>query len=676
MKIKSKIKSLWSRFTARWKRLIEENSLKSNLILYIVFPFIITLILESFGRKFIFGGVIFLVTHPYRFLVNMLVIVLSFSFTLLLRKRVFWISALTCIWLALGIANFVLLCNRVTPFTSCDLFMIESLFPMMQKYFNTFQITVIIALMGIVVVSLIIFFFKAPKMPGKIRYIRSMILILAIFGLTLGSAKLGINTKVLEDQFREISQSYLRNGFVYCLTKSVIDMGVSKPKDYTEEQLKEFVEQNKAPVDSTEINAKPNIIIVQLESFFDLNALKDVTFSESPIPNFEAMQKEGAGGKLNVPVVGAGTVNTEFEVITGMNIDDFGPGEYPYKTILREKASESMANNLKPYGYKSHVIHNNTGGFYSRNVVYGNLGFDDFTSIEYMNDYDKTPTGWAKDACLSRYIMQCLDSSPGQDLVETISVQGHGSYFLEEPYEKHISILKTPNEESKTAVEYYANLLYEMDQFIGDLIQKVKDRGEDTIVVMYGDHLPSLNFSEDELVDRNIYQTDYFIWNNMGLTFASKELEAYDLTTDIYKTLGVKNGVINMYHQNHGEDKDFTKGLATLEYDLLYGDLYAFDGVSPYEPIEMQMGLDPITIQNVVSGVMGDTFTYIRGKNFTPYSRVYVNDEKQATTFVNSSTLQIEYENLSSEDTICVWQSKLTSTPEYRYDTVLLTPPN
>lgn len=676
MKIKLKIKNLWSRFTGHWKRIIEENSLKSNLILYLALPFMITLILESFERKFIFGGVIFLATHPYRFFVNMLVIVLTFSVTLLLRKRVFWVTALTCIWLALGIANFVLLCNRVTPFTSCDLFMIESLFPMMQKYFNNFQITVIIALIGLVVVALILFFFKAPKLPGKIRYVRSLFLIIATFGLTVGSAKIGIRTGILEDQFREISQSYLRNGFVYCLTNSVIDMGVSKPKDYTDEQIKTFVNENKASVTDTEIATKPNIIIVQLESFFNLNSLKGVTFSQSPIPNFEALQKEGAGGKLDVPVVGAGTVNSEFEVITGMNIDDFGPGEYPYKTILREKTSESLANNLKPYGYKSHVIHNNTGGFYSRNVVYGNLGFDDFTSVEYMNDYDKTPTGWAKDACLSRYIMQCLDSSEGQDLVSAISVQGHGSYFLDAPYEKHISILKTPNEETKTAVEYYANLLYEMDLFIGDLIQKVKDRGEDTIVVMYGDHLPSLNFTEDELTDRNIYQTDYFIWNNMGLKFDSKELEAYNLTTDINKTLGIKNGVINMYHQNHGEDKDFTKGLATLEYDLLYGDLYAFDGVSPYKPIEMQMGLEPISIQNIVSGVMGDKFTYVQGKNFTPYSRVYVNDEKQSTTFINSSTLKIDYENLGSEDTVCVWQSKLTSTPKYRYNTVLLSAPD
>lgn len=673
--MKRKWKNLWAGFSAMWKKLIEENSLRSNLILYIAVPFIITLILESFERKFIFGGFVFLFLHPFRFLVNMLIIMLTFSVTLLVRKRVFWVSALTCIWIALGIANFVLLCNRVTPFTSCDLFMIESLFPMMQKYFNNFQIIIILGLMGLVVIALIIFFFKAPKMPGKISYLRSMVLIVATFGITIGTAKVGIKTGILENQFRELSQSYLRNGFVYCLTNSVIDMGVSKPKDYTTEQLKAFIEKNKASTTDKTMKSKPNIIFVQLESFFNINSLKGVKFSQSPIANFEALQKEGAGGKLDVPVVGAGTVNTEFEICTGMNIDDFGAGEYPYKTILREKTCESLATNLKPYGYKTHVIHNNTGGFYSRNVVYGNLGYEDFTSVEYMNNYDKTPTGWAKDACLTKYITDSLNASSDPDLINAISVQGHGSYFLDEPYEKHVSILETPNEDTRTGVEYYANLLYEMDQFIADLVRTLKERNEDTILVMYGDHLPSLNFTEDELKDRNIYQTDYFIWNNMGIKFDSKELEAYDLSNEIYKKLGVKNGVINMFHQNHQQDKNFTKGLATLEYDLLYGDLYSFDGKNPYEPINMQMGLEPITIDNIVSGVMGDKYTYIRGKNFTSYSRVYVNDKKQSTTFIDSSTLRIEYSNLSSSDTICVWQSRLTSTPEYKYNTLLLEAP-
>ncbi len=50
---------------------------------------------------------------------------------------------------------------------------------------------------------------------------------------------------------------------------------------------------------------------------------------------------------MNVPSVGAGTANTEFEAITGMNLDFFGPGEYPYKTVLKKTSCESVAFDLK-----------------------------------------------------------------------------------------------------------------------------------------------------------------------------------------------------------------------------------------------------------------------------------------------------------------------------------------
>ena len=56
--------------------------------------------------------------------------------------------------------------------------------------------------------------------------------------------------------------------------------------------------------------------------------------SEDPIPNFRKLMEQYSSGYLWVPSVGAGTANTEFEVITGMNLDFFGPGEYPYKRCV------------------------------------------------------------------------------------------------------------------------------------------------------------------------------------------------------------------------------------------------------------------------------------------------------------------------------------------------------
>ena len=60
-----------------------------------------------------------------------------------------------------------------------------------------------------------------------------------------------------------------------------------------------------------------------------------------------------------MPTVGAGTVNTEFEVLTGMRQRDFGVCEYPYKTVLKSTTSESVCNDLASIGYKSHCVHNN-----------------------------------------------------------------------------------------------------------------------------------------------------------------------------------------------------------------------------------------------------------------------------------------------------------------------------
>lgn len=89
---------------------------------------------------------------------------------------------------------------------------------------------------------------------------------------------------------------------------------------------------------------------MQLESFFDPNLVKGISFSENPLPYFEQLVAEYPSGYLSVPCFGAGTANTEFEVQTGMNMDDFGPGEYPYKTVLQSKVCESMAYDLKEKG--------------------------------------------------------------------------------------------------------------------------------------------------------------------------------------------------------------------------------------------------------------------------------------------------------------------------------------
>ena len=130
----------------------------------------------------------------------------------------------------------------------------------------------------------------------------------------------------------------------------------------------------------------------------------------------------------SAPTTGGGTVRTEFEVMTGNNIDYLTPGEIPYNTILKSKYYNSVATTLKSEGYKAHAVHNFQGNFYGRNNAYAKLGFDDFTSKEYMSNYELNEREWVKDVILTKYIEKALDSTKDSDLVYTVSVQGHSSY--------------------------------------------------------------------------------------------------------------------------------------------------------------------------------------------------------------------------------------------------------
>lgn len=653
---------------------IKSYDFNSLLALYIILPILLNLIITCLELKSVFKGFVFMFRSPYIFVANTMIILMTLSITLLVKKRIFFAGLISFVWLTMGVTNFILLCNRVTPFTACDLYMIDSVWEMIQKYFNWFQIIMLSLLIVAVLVGLVILFFKAPKINHTIKYGRCLVLIALICGATVGTIKLGTSTGVMDSQFKELSAAYRKNGFAYCFTNSLIDTGVSKPKDYSAESIAQIIAGDHSSITGDTAQKTPNIIIVQLESFFDVTALDGLVLSEDVLSNFRKYQKKD-GGLFEVPVIGAGTSNTEFEVVTGMSIDDFGAGEYPYKTILLETTCESIAYNLKTYGYKTHVMHNHTGNFYERNKVYSNLGFENFQSVEYMQNIETTPMGWAKDAVLTDYIIEFLQSTPRQDLVYTISVQGHGKYVVEDGYTKHVSLEQTPTgkDDMHVQYEYYVNMLYEMDLFVEALVNTLSNFPEDTILVMYGDHLPSLEIENSDLNGRIMYQTDYFIWNNMGLQFNLGDIKANQISSMLMKKLGMTNGIINSFHQNHTGEEDFDESLAALEYDILYGDRLVYGGKNPYPATDIKMGLYEIKIHNILPDPTNPNTYCVVGENFTPYSKVFLNDEKVNTTFVNENTLYFQVEDdykLVAGDIINVWQSSLSCTTDYKYNII------
>lgn len=668
-----------------------EKYLHNYGVLCVFTSLIINFAIECFSRRSLIDGINYLVSSPLVFLYNSLIILITLSVILLVKRRIFVYSLISIVWLAFGIANGVVLSKRVTPFTAIELKLLDSVVSIMDKYLSDFQIGLIIFGIITLVLGLIAAFIFAPKYKNKINYKKNSVLFILSILLFIGVTKIAIKTNVVNTYFGNIAYAYLDYGFPYCFSNTLVNTGIDEPENYSEEAVKSIFadvsysssenmhllvskEDESVQADvSTATLKTPNIIFLQLESFFDPSYVMNLKMSENPIPNFQKLRREYSSGFLSVPSVGAGTANTEFEVMTGMNLEFFGPGEYPYKTILKKKTVESVGYDLKNLGYSTHAIHNNKGTFYTRQNVFKNLGYDTFTSVEYMNIKEFTPLEWAKDKYLTSEILDALNSTEEQDYIYTISVQGHGDYpEYEVPDHSKITVSGIEDEGLKNAFEYYVNEISEMDDFIGQLVETLSNYDEDVVLVMYGDHLPSLDINDKELYNQDTYQTEYIVWSNFEMEKQNKNLEAYQLNSQVLGMLGINEGTLTKYHQLYQDKDNYQENLKLLQYDMLYGEQFIYDGINPFEPVNMKMGVKDITISNVYEF---EGNIYVKGNNFTDSSKITINGSESDTIFIDNNTLMIEEETLDDEDVIRVNQVTVTDFTLSKSDSYVYTKP-
>ncbi len=638
---------------------------------------ILYLIVEMLSRKSVADGIVYMVTNPAVFLYNSLIVMLTLSIAWFFKKKRFILAFISIVWIALGLTNCVLLSNRTTPLNFMDFRTFLDVMSIVTVYFTPFQISLMILLGVALVVLLIYVFIKSPK--EKISRKRALATSATMCVLLSVATTACVSTGSLATTFHNIHDAYKQYGFAYCFACSVVDRGISKPDDYSEGSVQAIVDRvnqkselagNSAEVIKSEKATKetPNIVILQLESFFDVNHLKNVTYSENPLPVFTSLKENYSSGYLLTPSFGAGTANTEFEVLTGMSMDYFGPGEYPYTTIMRETTSESAAYDLKDYGYATHAIHDHTGKFYGRYLVYPDLGFDSFTSVEYMQDIQRNPLSWADDSCLTGEIKKAMDSTPQQDFIFAVSVQGHGKYPEGEPIDDTQTITVNGfNEDESVGFEYYVNQIHQMDEFLGELTDELSKSDEPTVLIAYGDHLPKFDIQASDLENNNIYQTEYVMWNNFGMQQEDKDLTCYQLYPQVMKLLGMSNGVITKFQQNCVDDDTYYSDLRTLQYDMLYGECYAYGGTKPFKKTDMQMGIDPITISSVRH--IGD-YVYVDGQNFTVASKIFINGNEYDTSFINPGEICTEEHSFEDGDIIEVVQmsskkTHLSTTGQY-----------
>ena len=584
-------------------------------------------------------------THPVVFLYNTLIIFATMTIALLFKRRRFVWFIVSLVWLGLGTANGVILMNRMTPFTLYDFTNFTDGLTIVTTYFSRIQIILFLVALVLGVAAITMIFIRSEKWKN-INYKKSLAAIILAAAVSAGATAGLQSMGVISSFFGNLNYAYRDYGMPYCFIATSVSAGISRPRGYSDKMIAEILDEKTESGTDTQLEQKddsldhPNIIVLQLESFTVAQDYANIEVSRDPTPVFNYLYDNYTSGTFIVPACGAGTANTEFEVLTGISAKFFGPGEYPYKGKLRKETLESLAYVTRAHGYNTAALHNHRALFYNRNEVYANLGFNTFTSVEYMNNVSFTPTNWCKDKVLTSEIMEIMQSTEERDFLHVISVEGHGAYPTEQVFKNPYTVVTAEDEETKWKYEYYLNECHEMDTFVGELISEIEASGEPTIMIIYGDHIPALDVKEENYKQPDLYSTRYVIWDNIGLPKEDKDIHSYESGAILLEGAGLAHeGIIFDYQQSNDPESDtYLDDMEALAYDMLYGKHFAYGGTDPYERVDMKMGHKNIQIKDLVK--IGDRY-YIRGENFTERSVISIEGRQLSTVYLSPTLLAL-----------------------------------
>ncbi len=185
----------------------------------------------------------------------------------------------------------------------------------------------------------------------------------------------------------------------------------------------------------------------------------------------------------------------------------------PYLNLLNNTQVESIPYILKNYGYSTTAIHNYFSTFYNRTKAYENIGFETFIPIEAMTSREISQNFWYKDNILINEIITKIKNTPEKDFIFGVTVESHG------PYNTLINgdiVVESNSLSEKDLIELqnYANIIKHVDDFIINLINELNNTNEEYILILYGDHLPSLGENQStfsSLTKEDLFKTPYLI---------------------------------------------------------------------------------------------------------------------------------------------------------------------
>ncbi len=421
----------------------------------------------------------------------------------------------------MSIGNYFKLVFRSDPFTFSDLSSIRAGLSVAGDYDIHIDWRILLAILFLAIAALVLYFFA----KGGIRHpgLRLLIIVLLFFTEWFGWRTVYTDTERYNNNAyknflfvtRDSRDYYVANGFYYPFLYSITQTDMVQPDGYDEAETAKIYSQyeNKTIPDDRKIN----IMILQLESFSDLEAAGFPGIAEELYAPLHQLQKESYSGTMVASVIGGGTVVTERAVLTG---------------TCREqnyyKPAYSYVRYLQNQGYYCTVSHPNVSSFYTRGTINEYLGFE---KGYYLDDYFINVTN-GKWRCDEEYIPEIFrlfreqSETAGPVFSFNISLQGHSPYN-DQCFDREDYLWEGDNVSDSTryVLNNYLSQIKETQEILLKELEQINNIPQPMVILIYGDHKPLfsdeiyeelgiLNSMETEQGMVNYLGTPYLIWAN------------------------------------------------------------------------------------------------------------------------------------------------------------------
>ena len=495
------------------------------------------------GSYFAVSGVQ-LLQLPVLLVLNALPIGLTLLAAAFLLRNVFWAAALTgTLWSALSIANRIKIECRDEPVFPRDFYLLKEVGSAVSDYdiqWPWVHIAIILLCAAALVAAGHCIKCRLPKLRGvkesvlRVGGAAVSVLILVLLVLTVyASNSLYTLFRVSNDYY--VPSVFNEMGFPYCFCHHFTTYLVERPAGYDRREAEAW--DSAKPTSDTE-NKDVHVIMVMNEAFSDLTDWEGFTYTEAndPLAAFHTLQKSGSAfsGHIVVPNFAAGTANTEFDVLTGMQTQFIGAGTTSaMRTVNRNL--DSLHRLFRADGYDTSYVHPGDDWFYNRENVLRWFGAEETQFVDEMTDLDYKGR-WVTDVSLVELIRQRFaDSvSNGKKVFSYITtIQNHMSYTKDKygegysypPVETSLSL----SDDVASLLSVYIEGVRDADAMLGLLADTFAASDEPVVLVFFGDHLPYLGdnrigyqelgsdaaLAEEQAGNRYAaYEAPYLVWAN------------------------------------------------------------------------------------------------------------------------------------------------------------------